>query len=259
MDKFRTIIHYLRGVESVWSKQDGRLTLLGLKVKDGRICISEDDAYRIYGIRNFGDFWRTSSPINAYRVYKENEKVYVEFEGNRGQITSYLYVGAFAYHMKRIRVATDELEKVERELTTEILEWGKRNSHGEEARNAPATEEQILEVEEEWDEEEWDGEEEEEEEEELPRKMMRMRKVFWGVCRTSEYDPETMEPYPRCDDKLKRMLSEKGLVAYLLKNRDEDPDSEDDRRMIPTGNKHLYENVPHENEYENTFNITENY
>ena len=177
MDKFRTIIHYLRGIESAWSKQDGRLTLLGLKTRDGRICISEDDAYKIYGIRNFGDFWRESSPINAYRVYKENEKVYVEFEGNRGRITSYLYVGAFAYHMKRIRVATDELEKIERDLTTEVLEWGKRNPHGDEARNAPAAEEQILDVEEEWNEDEWDKEEEEEEEE-PPQKMMKLRKMM---------------------------------------------------------------------------------
>jgi hypothetical protein len=202
-------------------------------------------------------------------VYKENEKIYVEFEGNRGQIMSYLYVGAFAYHMRRIRVATDELEKIENELTTEVLEGGKRNSHREETRNAPTTEEPILEVEEECDEEEWyeeeeeeeDGEEvaQEEEEEEPPRKMMRMRRKFWGVCRTSDYDTETMEPYPLRNDQLKNMLSEKGLVAYLLKSRDEEPDSEDDRRLIPTGNKHIYENVPHENEYENTFNVTENY
>jgi hypothetical protein len=142
----------------LWAKQDGRITLQGLKVKDGRVCISEDDAYSIYGICNFGDFWRAGSPIHAYRVYKENEKVYVEFEGNRGQITSYLYVGAFAYHMKRIRAATDELEKVENELTTEIFEQRKSNAHREEeARNAPATEETVREDEE----EEWDEEEEE--------------------------------------------------------------------------------------------------
>jgi hypothetical protein len=207
MDKFHCIIRYLREVESLWSKQEGRLTLLGIKVKNGRICISEDDAYRIYGIRNFGDFWRTSSPINTYRVYKDNGKIYVEFEGNRGQLMSYLYVGAFACHMRRIRVATEELEKIENELTTEVLEWGKRNSQREEARSTIATKEQVREVEEEWDEEEWDGEEEdeeedaqEEEEEEPPRKMMKIRKVFWGVCRTSDYDPETMEPYPRCND-----------------------------------------------------------
>jgi hypothetical protein len=95
-----------------------------------------------------------------------------------------------------------------------VIEWGRRNSQREEARNVIATEDQIREVEEEWDEEEWDGEEEDEEEEEPPRKMPRIRKVFWGVCRTTEYDPETMEPYPRCTDQLKKMLNEKGLVAY---------------------------------------------
>jgi hypothetical protein len=198
-------------------------------------------------------------PINAYRVYKDNGKIYVEFEGNRGQIMSYLYVGAFAYHMKRIRVATDELEKIENELTTEVIEWGRRNSQREEVRNVIATEDQVREVEEEWDEEEWDGEEEEEEEEEPPRKMPRIRKVFWGVCRTTEYDPETMEPYPRCNDQLKKMLNEKGLVAYLLKNRDEEPNSEDDAYMTPSGGANLFENVHQEHDYENTFNVTEDY
>jgi phosphatidylserine decarboxylase len=96
-------------------------------------------------------------------VYKDNEKVYVEFEGDKGQIMSYLYVGAFAYHIKRIRVATDELEKIESELTTEVIEWGRRNSQREETRNAMAAEVQVPQVEKEWDEEEWDGEEEDEE------------------------------------------------------------------------------------------------
>lgn len=268
MDKLRIIIQYLRRVESMWAKQDGRIVLQGLKVKDGRICISEDDAYRIYGIRNFADFWRTNSPIHAYRVYKENEKVYVEFEGKREQITSYLYVGAFAYHIKRIRAATDELEKVENELTTGIRE---RNGHREDGvRDIPATEEPTPEdeEEEEWDEEEWDEDEREEEdgeentqeakeEEEPPCKRMRIRKVYWGVCRTSEYDPARMEPYPRYSEALKKMLGGKGLVAYILKNRDEEPNSEDDRRMIPTRHRHLYENMPRENVYANTFNVTE--
>jgi hypothetical protein len=52
---------------------------------------------------------------------------------------------------------------------------------------------------------------------------------------------------------LKKRLNEKGLVAYLLKNRDEEPNGEDDVRMMPTGN------VNREHDYENTFNVTENY
>jgi hypothetical protein len=55
------------------------------------------------------------------------------------------------------------------------------------------------------------------------------------------------------------MLNEKGLVAYLLKDRDEEPNSEDDAHMTPTGTANLYENVHQEHDYENTFNVTEDY
>jgi hypothetical protein len=206
--------------------------------------MSEEDAYCVFGIRNFGDFWKVNSLITAYRVYKDDEKVYVEFEGDKAKIMSYLFVGALAYHLMRIRVVTDELEKIERELTTEVIEWGRRNTQKEEMRNVIAAEEEIQEA------------EEEDEEEEPPRKK---RKLFWGICRKSEYDPETMEPYPRCSDRLKRMLNEKGLVAYLLKIREEEPNSEDDAYMTPTEMTNIYENVHQGHDYENTFNVTSEY
>jgi hypothetical protein len=95
MEKFRCVIRYLRGLESLWSGRGaGRLSLLVVKLRDDRICMSEEDAYRIFGIRNFAEFWKVNSPITAYRVYKDNGEVFVEFEGNKGKIMSYLFVGA---------------------------------------------------------------------------------------------------------------------------------------------------------------------
>jgi hypothetical protein len=91
------------------------------------------------------------------------------------------------------------------------------------------------------------------------KKKRKKRKLFWGVCRKSEYDPVTMEPYPRCSDRLKRKLSEKGLIAYLLRTREEEPNSEDDAYMTPTEMTNIYENVHQEPDYENTFNVTSEY
>jgi hypothetical protein len=123
MEKLRCVKRYLRGLESLWlGRAAGRLSLLGVKVKDDRICISEEDAYRIFGIQNFAAFWKTNSPITAYRVCRENGEVFVEFEGIKGKIMSYLFMGAFAYHLMRIHVATDELEKIEAELSNEAAE-----------------------------------------------------------------------------------------------------------------------------------------
>jgi hypothetical protein len=96
----------------------------------------------------------------------------------------------------------------------------------------------------------------EEEEEEPPRKR---RKLPWGICRRSESDPERMEPYPRCGERLKRQLHEKGLMAFLLKDREEEPDSDADAYMTPTGSSNTYENVRQVPDYENTFNITTEY
>jgi hypothetical protein len=98
---------------------------------------------------------------------------------------------------------------------------------------------------------------EEEEEEEEP--LRKRRKLSWGICRQSEYDPEKMEPYPRCGERLKRQLQEKGLVAFLLKDREEEPDSDADAYMTPTGSSNMYENVRREPDYEITFNMTTEY
>jgi hypothetical protein len=65
-----------------------------------------------------------------------------------------------------------------------------------------------------------------------------------------------MEPYPRCGERLKRQLQEKGLVAFLFKDREEELDSDADAYMTPTGSSNMYENVRQEPDYENTFNIT---
>jgi hypothetical protein len=82
MERLHGIIRNLRGLESLWRAQgDGRLSLKGVNVTDDRIRVSEDNAYRIYGIRDFARFWRVRSPIAAYRVYREDGEVYVEFEG----------------------------------------------------------------------------------------------------------------------------------------------------------------------------------
>jgi hypothetical protein len=37
---------------------DGRLYLKGVNVTDDRIRFSADNAYRIYGIRDFAQFWK---------------------------------------------------------------------------------------------------------------------------------------------------------------------------------------------------------
>jgi hypothetical protein len=122
MEKLSCVIRYLRGLESLWSGRGGRLSLLGVKLKDDRICISEENAFRIFGIRNFAEFWKVNSPITAYRVFRDNGEVFVEFEGDKGKVISYLFVGAFAYHLMRVRVVTDELEKIEAELSEEAAE-----------------------------------------------------------------------------------------------------------------------------------------
>jgi hypothetical protein len=46
------------------------------------------------------------------------------------------------------------------------------------------------------------------EEEEEP--LRKRKKLSWGICRQSEYDPEKMEPYPRCGERLKRQHKKKG-------------------------------------------------
>jgi hypothetical protein len=244
MEKLRCVVRYLRGLESLWSgRGGGRLSLLGVKLKEDRICISEENAYRIFGIRNFAEFWKVNSPITAYREYKDNGEVFVEFEGEKGKVMSYLFVGAFAYHLMRGRVVTDELEKIEVELSDEAAERKRQNVPQEELVNEIAEEVEIHET-------------QEEEEEEPPRKR---RKLPWGICRRSEYDPERMEPYPRCGERLKRQLHEKGLMAFLLKDREEEPDSDADAYMTPTGSSNTYENVRQVPDYENTFNITTEY
>jgi hypothetical protein len=68
-----------------------------------------------------------------------------------------------------------------------------------------------------------------------------------------------MEPYPRCGERLKRQLHEKGLMAFLLKDREEEPDSDADAYMTPTGSSNTYENIRQVPHYENTFNITTEY
>jgi hypothetical protein len=138
-----------------------------VKLKDDRICISEENAFRIFGIRNFAEFWKVNSPITAYRVYNDNGEVFVEFEGDKGKVISYLFVGAFAYHLMRVRVVTDELEKIEAELSEEAAERKIRNVPEEELVNEIAEEVEVLET-------------PEEEEEEPLRKR---RKLSWGICR----------------------------------------------------------------------------
>jgi hypothetical protein len=174
-------------------------------------------------------------------VYKDNGEVFVEFEGDKGKVMSYLFVGAFTYHLMRVRVVTDELEKIEAELSEEAAERERQKVPQEELVNEIAEEVEVLET---------------EEEEEPLRKR---RKLSWGICRKSEYDPERMEPYPRCGERLQRQLQEKGLVVFLLKDREEEPDSDADAYMTPTGSSNTYENVRQAPDYENTFNITTEY
>jgi hypothetical protein len=66
--------------------------------------------------------WRVRSPITAYRVYREAGEVFVEYEGNRGKIMSYLFVGAFVYYLAHVHVITNELEKIAEVLTKEAAE-----------------------------------------------------------------------------------------------------------------------------------------
>jgi hypothetical protein len=126
-------------------------------------------------------------------VYRDNGEIFVEFEGDKGKVMSYLFVGAFAYHLMRVRVVTDELEKIEAELSAEAVERRRRSAPKEDLVTEIAEEVKVFETPEEEEEEE-----EDEEEEEPPRKR---RKLWWGICRPSEYDPEKMEPYPRCGEK----------------------------------------------------------
>jgi hypothetical protein len=87
---------------------------------------------------------------------------------DKAKIMSYLFVGAFAYHLMRISVVTDELEKIEKELTTEVFEWRRRNTQREEMRNEEAVE---VEVQEDKEEDEEEDEEEEEEEKTILGRM----------------------------------------------------------------------------------------
>jgi hypothetical protein len=203
------------------STGNGRLSLKGVKVNDDRICVSEENAYRIFGIRDFAQFWKVRSPIAAYRVYREDGEVYVEFEGERGKIMSYLFVGAFVYHLARIHIITNELEKIAVVLSREATELQKHNE-----TQIPVVEEVAEEVE---------VCETREEEEEPTRK----KRLSAGICRRSEYDSERMEPYPRCNKKLKSKLSEKGLIMFILKDREEEPDSDKDVYLTPTPNRQI--------------------
>jgi hypothetical protein len=133
--------------------------------------------------------------------------------------------------------------KIEAEQSEEAAERKRRNVPEEDLVNEIAEEVEVLET-------------PEEEEEEPLRKR---RKLSWGICRRSEYDPERMEPYPRCGKRLQRQLQEKGLVAFLLKDREEEPDSDADAYMTPTGSSNTYENVRQAPDYENTFNMTTEY
>jgi hypothetical protein len=239
MERLNGIIRNLRGLESLWGARDeGRLSLLGVQVNDDRICISEENAFRIFGIRDFAHFWKVRSPITAYRVYREKGEVFVEFEGNRGKIMSYLFVGAFVYHLARVNVITNELEKIAEVLTKEATEL---QSHYE--SQTPVAEEVAQEVEV----REMHQEEEEEDEEEPPKKRKRF---LAGICRRTEYDPEKMEPYPRCSERLSK-LSEKGLIMFILKDREEEPDSDMDAYLTPTKTPNMYENAHQVHEYEN--------
>jgi hypothetical protein len=171
----------------------------------------------------------------------------VEFEGERAKIMSYLFVGAVDCHLARIHIITNELEKIAAVLSREATE---RQKHYE--THTPVVEEVAEEVE---------VCETREEEEEPPRKKTRLTA---GICRRSEYDPERMEPYPRCNERLKSKLSEKGLIMFILKDREEEPDSDTDTYLTPTESHNTYENVRQVPGYENvdvasTFNIeTEN-
>jgi hypothetical protein len=143
MERLHNIIRNLRGLESLWGARDeGRLSLLGVQVNEDRICISEENAFRIFGIRDFAQFWKIRSPITAYRVYREKGEVFVVFEGNRGKIMSYLCLGAFVYHLVRVHVITNELEKIAEVLTKEATEL---RSHYE--SQTPIAEEVPQEVE----------------------------------------------------------------------------------------------------------------
>jgi hypothetical protein len=76
MERLQSIIRYLRGLESLWgARGEGRLSLLGVQVNEDRICISEENAFRIFRICDFAQFWKVRSPITAYRVYREAGEV----------------------------------------------------------------------------------------------------------------------------------------------------------------------------------------
>jgi hypothetical protein len=196
-------------------------------VNDDRICISEENVYCIFGIRDFTLFWRVRSPIAAYRVYREDVEVYVEFEGERAKIMSYLFVGAVDCHLARLHIIANELEKIVAVLSRAATE---RPKHSE--THVSVVEEEVA--------EEVEVCKAREEEEEPPRKKTRLTA---GICRRSEYDPERMEPYPRCNEKLKSKLSEKGLIMFILKDREEEPDSDTDAYLTPTELQHTYENI----------------
>jgi AMMECR1 domain-containing protein len=81
---------------------------------------------------------------------------------------SYLFVGAFTYHLMRVRVVTDELEKIEAELSEEAAERRRRSVPKEDLVNEIVEEVEVLET----------PEEEEEEEEEEP---LRKEENYHGV------------------------------------------------------------------------------
>jgi hypothetical protein len=156
----------------------------------------------------------------------------VEFEGERAKIMSDLFVGAVDCHLARLHIIMSELEKIAAILSREATE---RQEHYE--ATIPVVEEEVAEE-----------VEVREEEEEPPRKRTRLTA---GICRRSEYDAERMEPYPRCNERLKSKLSDDGLVMFILKDRKEEPDSDMDAYLTPTESQHTYENVRQVPEYEN--------
>jgi hypothetical protein len=158
--------------------------------------------------------------------------VYVEFEGDRAKIMSYLFVGAVDCHLARLHIIRSELEKIAADLSREAAERQERDE-----QTMPVVEEEVAEEVEFC-----------EEEEEPHRKRTRLTA---GICRRSEYDAERIEPYPRCNERLKSKLSEHGLIMFILKDREEEPDSDMDVYLTPTESQHTYENVRQVPEYEN--------
>jgi hypothetical protein len=108
-----------------------------------------------------------------------------------GKIMRYLFVGAFVYHLARVHVITEELEKIAEILTKETTELRRHYES-----QAPVAEEVAQEVE--ICETHQDEEEQEQEEGEEDKPPKKRKKFSAGICQMTEYDPVRMEPYPRC-------------------------------------------------------------